>query len=586
MRHVRHDSASKLSTQNALVYFVIPVQFLVIGVVAFLISRKNQELQLLAGEGNDAFSSRYYSSGDKTVNDYRKGGEQSVISFWPYLRFSRPPEQELRCPTEKCNVEQWSYIGDKCYYRSEPIKDSAGHNSSIWSLVQDDMYYTEEYDFACPVSVCRKQWNEEINKTDHIVLRVLHEYYQNDTPWNLERMYHGNKYVRMNRFWGLEYKLNGGFTLTKGKDDDTEEVEEKNATITIRRGFTQKFCDVLVNTEVPPPESPIYIVVPYTGRVEQLQSFYDNLKDLVAEGLNLRVVVSTHGGAVHLLSAAETLREMQIGITEGEFADGHRVQVVETTGDHFGNFSRSKALLDGSQYVPSDALMFFCDVDMLIKKEFFDNCRYNTQQNYQVYYPIVYSMYPYGYKVEKEHGYWRSGAYGMLCVYKSDFETTEAWALHEKQKKLVGWGFEDVTLHQEFMNHPRISIFQAIEPNLLHRWHPKYCEFNRHIVACLGTVFRNLGSKRFLASLIAYNGVDVSTIPYTPEAVRFSPYKNETTGEIMGGSNKTDDQILEENGDHLERLKQAYEEKLKEGKIGFVSTLAKEAIEAKDRTQV
>ncbi|CAN8070489.1 unnamed protein product [Agarophyton chilense] len=461
-----------------------------------------------------------------------------------------------------------------------------GHNSSIWSLVQDNTYYSEEFDFGCPVHVCRKQWYEEIDKTDHVVLRVLHQYYQNDTPWNLERMYLGNKYVRMTRFWGLEYKLNGGFTLTKANDDGSEEVEEKNATITIRRGFTQKFCDVLVNTEVPPPTTPIYIVVPYTGRIEQLQCFYDNFKDLIASGLNLRLIVSTHGGAVHLLSAAETLREMQIGITEGEFSDGHQVQVIETSGDHLGKFSRSKALLDGSRFVPLNALMFICDVDMIVKKEFFDNCRYNTQQNHQVYYPVMYSMYPYGSRVEKEHGYWRSGSLGMLCVYKSDFEKTEAWSPGENQKNFLGWGYEDIALHQEFSNHPQITVFQAVEPNLLHRWHPKYCEFNKHLVACLGTVFQNMGSKRFLANLIAYYGIDVSSVPYQPGSVRFREYKNETTGEMMGGSNKTTEPSLDESSEKWNQLKAAYETKLKGGRIGFISTLANEAIEARDRIRV
>lgn len=389
-------------------------------------------------------------------------------------------------------------------------------------------------------------------------------------------MYAGSKYVRVNHFWGLEYRLHGGFTLTRVGADGKEVQRNMTAAITIRRGFTQKYCDVSVNADVPTEEVPVYIIVPYIGRVQQLRLFYLNVRDLIDQGVALKVVLATHGGPMHVLGAAELLREMQLGFSEGELVDGHVVQVVDASGDHLGNFSRSRALMDGARYVPADALMFYCDVDMIIKKGFFDNCRYNAQRDFQVYYPVVYSLYPYGKEVSKEHGYWRKGAFGMVCAYKSDFKRTKAW--DRAQRSLTGWGFEDVLLHKEFSNHWQISVFHAVEPNLLHRWHPKFCEFNVHVAACLGTIFQNMGSQQFLASIIAQQGIDVRAIPYEPVPVIFRSYKNDTAGnaerilEMPAPESTTDDTKLEE-------LRKLYEDGIREGKGGLISLFAKEAQE-------
>lgn len=389
-------------------------------------------------------------------------------------------------------------------------------------------------------------------------------------------MYTQTKYFRVNHFWGLEYKLHGHFTLTR-LDDNGEQIQNnKTAAITIRRGFTQKYCDVSLNTDVQAEDIPIYIVVPYTGRVQQLRLFYLNIKELLDQGVALRAIIATHGGPVHMLGAAELLREMQLGFSEGELIDGHVVQVIEASGDRLGNFSRSRALMDGSKYVPADGLMFYCDVDMTIMKGFFDNCRYNAQRNFQVYYPVVYSLYPYGNKVSKEHGYWRKGAFGMVCGYKSDFKKTKTW--DRAQRSLTGWGFEDVLLHKEFSNHWQISVFHAVEPNLLHRWHPKYCEFNLHVAACLGTIFQNMGSQQFLASIVADQGIDVRQIRYEPVPVIFNSYKNDSAGsternlEMPAPESATDETKLEE-------LRKMYEDGIRQGKGGLISLFAKEAQE-------
>lgn len=587
----------KVATLKNLLWFIIVVQAFAILLLILTVIAKNNAIAGIESMGYEAWSTGvpgYQKNADNAYgrpppeNDQqlREAMEDAnyddmdpaITGITEAKKFTTLFGKFTRCKPKPCYIDHWAYIGDKCFYRDDNVKDRDGHNSSIWSLVQDDMYYTVDNDFACPVEICRHTWKQEINMTRQIVLRALQEHYNqtNSTVWNVEDMYTGNKYMRVNPYWGLEYKIHGGFTLTSVDQYGNERAENKSGTVTVRRGFTLKFCDVSVNTEVPPRTEPIYIIVPYTGRVEQLRLFYQNLKELIDQGVELRAIISTFGGPVHILGASELLRDMELGISEGELSDGHIVQVVEAGGDLSKKFSRSKALLDGAEYAPADAIIFYCDVDMTIMPGFFENCRHNAQRNYQVYYPVVYSLYPYGYKVSREHGYWRKGAFGMVCGYKSDFKRMNMWKF--AQGRLKGWGFEDTMLYKEFSKHWQISVFHAIEPNLLHRWHPKFCEFNLHVAACLGTIFQNMGSQAFLASLVANAGIDVRNIEYDPAPVIFSTYKNDSHGSNGGIHDvplaETDTDLAK----HME-MKRQYDILINEGKAGLLSLFAKEAQE-------
>lgn len=486
----------------------------------------------------------------------------------------------LTCKAQPCVIDHWPYIGQKCFYRSNFVKDMVGHNGSIWTQISDAWQYSPDFDFPCPIHICRHHWHQELNHTRQIVLRAMQQHFKNDTPWDIHNMYTGNKFVRINPYFGLEYVFNGFLTVSKNASDHhPQSVENRTATVTVRRGFTGKYCDVSVNSQVPSSEEPVYVIVPFSGRIDQLRLFYTNIKELLDVGISLRVIIATYGGPVHILGASELLRDMQLGFTEGLLTEGHIVQVVDAPGDFInGNFSRSLALLAGSLFVPSEALLFFCDVDMIIKPKFFANCRHNTMRAHKAYFPVVYSLYPYGKTVSKEHGYWRKGAYGMVCIFKSDFMKSKAWRNNIVQSQLTGWGIEDVLLFKDLMQGWRISIFQAIEPNLLHRWHPKYCSFNMNIAACLGTVLDNMGSQRFLASIVASTGVDVRLQPYTPQPVIFDDFKNDTAGsaqrmfEMPAAEGET-------TSTKIAAMKAMYEEQIHSGKAGVLSAFAKDALD-------
>ena len=114
----------------------------------------------------------------------------------------------------------------------------------------------------------------------------------------------------------------------------------------------------------------------------------------------------------------------------------------------------------GSNAYPSDALLFFCDVDMIFTRGFLDRVRRATKKNRQVFFPIVYSQYdprwvynsedaqaeidfvvhvPFQnlddsdadsnlpkhlrnpYLISKNSGYWRQFGFGIAALYNCDF---------------------------------------------------------------------------------------------------------------------------------------------------------------------
>lgn len=148
-------------------------------------------------------------------------------------------------------------------------------------------------------------------------------------------------------------------------------------------------------------------------------------------------------------------------------------------------FSRSELLEFGAKNIKSNELMFFCDIDIIFKETFLEMCRSNTLEGEQVFYPILFSYYnpvlleqmqnlesaQKNLTIDINSGFFRKTGFGMVCVYKKDFDQIGRF----KDWKTKGWGGEDLFLYRKFIK-SGLKIFRAISPDLLHIYHSKSCD--------------------------------------------------------------------------------------------------------------
>jgi hypothetical protein len=77
--------------------------------------------------------------------------------------------------------------------------------------------------------------------------------------------------------------------------------------------------------------------------------------------------------------------------------------------------------------------------------------------------------------IDKNSGYWRDTGFGMVCVYKDDFQSIGGFSSLQDLSQ-TGWGGEDLHLLRKAIKSSNHEIFSEITPGIFHSYHPKTCD--------------------------------------------------------------------------------------------------------------
>lgn len=319
---------------------------------------------------------------------------------------------------------------------------------------------------------------------------------QKGRTMEFKNLYYG--YIRLNPFLGNQLILDLLLVYKRFRG--------RKVTIPVRRHTyaVQTFSKIQIREMGEYQSSQmVNIIVPLSGRITAFLRFLDNFREVQSKDkyISLAVVVFPE--------AAESLHQFNrlLSILDEIQRSGIAVKVAQLG----GFFSRAAALQRGSSLFGSDSLLLFLDVDMQFTNEVITRVRLNTIQRKQMYFPIVFSQYSRRFlsenntnnsELSERRGYWRQFGFGIVSLYNNDLQSVGGFNV-----SIQGWGMEDVNLYDRVIR-SNLSIFRAIDPNLVHIYHDIHCDTSLASIQfemCLGTKLTSLGSVPQLAKHIIKN---------------------------------------------------------------------------------
>ena len=298
-----------------------------------------------------------------------------------------------------------------------------------------------------------------------------------------------NGYVRHDPVLGNEYIIDAIFA------DRRKPRKTVNERVRILRPLSSGY---LLQQSKNTISEKIHVVVPLssvTHRCFEFLSMYANVSLMTNQATHLVLVVFGDKDISQI--------EEKVNIYKQKFKDSE-ISIIKGQ----GSFSRANALHQGMSALEKSDLAFLCDVDITIDPAFFNRCRRNTVEGKMVYYPEVFKLYnPKFAHIEKKRtqisrksGHWVNYGYGMLCIYKSDYDSVGGL-----NTKMMGWGGEDVDFFEKVLK-TKLEILQSPDIGLIHRWHPNVCSQNTTTQSnrepCINSRAESLGSKGELAKYI------------------------------------------------------------------------------------
>ncbi|XP_015126312.1 chondroitin sulfate synthase 1 [Diachasma alloeum] len=296
-----------------------------------------------------------------------------------------------------------------------------------------------------------------------------------------------------------------------------EETDRHRSQLTSQKPqsiFNAGFLGFSSAKEIDPiKDKSIRFILPLSGRFHVFQRFLRNYEEIclmTGDKTELLVVLYPHRTDNSVDSTMELINRMRIKYSSA------RIEVIPGS----GNFSRAQALNLGVSQSREDDLMFFVDVDIVLKASALQRIRLNTVIGRQVYFPIVFSQFDP--KIVRENsntqdpflineftGFWRQFGFGIVSLYKKDYLSIGGFDL-----SITGWGKEDVDFFEKAVK-SKLNVFRAPDKHLVHVFHDVECDERLsgiQLSMCRGTRVDTFGSTQALARIVYDN----------PEYLRFA----------------------------------------------------------------
>ncbi|CAK9296181.1 unnamed protein product [Gordionus sp. m RMFG-2023] len=270
----------------------------------------------------------------------------------------------------------------------------------------------------------------------------------------------------------------------------------------------------------------VHIILPLAGGKDIQRRFSTFLLDQYRKigRLNVKLYV------VLFIEDTSNEVELELNLMMRDFLDKYNSVIVGKQLNSFeieiipmgGKFTRGGALHKGANELNDlKSLMFFCDADMVLTPQFLTRCRENTQLGSSVYYPVVFSQFNPDFVknytrnekyyqnlelINKYTGHWVTYGFGLVCLYKQDYLSVGGFNLN-----ITGWGAEDVDLYEKHVKSD-LKVFRSMDPDLLHLYHKKYCDFklnDEQYNMCIDTKSESHGSKEQLSQKILYDSLSL-----------------------------------------------------------------------------
>ena len=369
-----------------------------------------------------------------------------------------------------------------------------------WDMFTAQKYYSEAT-LQPPETGMRDPWKDGLNHVLGQTMGLINEEAKRVLHRSLEfkKLNHG--YMRVHPLYGAQYVMD---MLMKYHRHIGHNRRRMTVHVRHHAFLQQPFGNLVYRAEPSIKEiPPVHFILPLTGRIETFRRFMKNFDDVCLkrrENVKLLVVYFPSVSPPH--QHKEVMRYYQ-----AKYPEAHLLWL-----EAIGDFSRGLALSLGANQFDRKALLFFCDVDLEFNAEFLHRCRKNTALGQQVYYPMVFSQFDSevtfpnksniqtSFDVDKDAGFWRAYAFGIVAVYNNDLRAVGGF-----DTTIQGWGLEDVDLYEKFVKSEEIAVFRAADPGLIHIYHPVICDpklVDRQYAMCQGSKASGFGSQKSLVRVM------------------------------------------------------------------------------------